>query len=155
MGKRRKRCGGTQPRRTARVQEKKTDKGETCDADHVRQFPTLRWWFPLPPLFPSWLPRGRCKPPNPAIAFHVVDRDPPPLALLASGFPPDNQLSAPLAPDVAETVDHVEVIPGPDGYKVLVLPPLAPSLAIDSGDRREKRKQKKMEAKLKKRNDRN
>ena len=79
-------------------------------------------------------------PPSLAVAFHVVVRDPPPLALLAPGSPPD----------VAETVDHVGVIPGPKGHGVSVPPPLAPSLAIDSADRREKRKQKKMEVKLKK-----
>ena len=90
------------------------------------------------------------KPPSPAVAFHVVARNPPPLALLAPGFP----LSAPMAPDVAETVDHVGVIPEPNGHKMSVPPPLAPSLAIDSADRREEQKQNKMEAKLKKPNDR-
>ena len=93
-------------------------------------------------------------PPSLATDFQVVARDPPPLAILAPGFPPDNQLSAPLAPDVAETADHVGVIPGPDGHEVSVPPPRAPSLAIDSADRHEERKQNKKEAKLKKRKDR-
>jgi hypothetical protein len=93
-------------------------------------------------------------PPSPAVAVHVVARDPPPLAPLAPEFPLDSQLSAPLAPDVAETVDHVGVIPGPNGHKVSVPPPRAPSLATDRADRREKRKQNKKEAKLKKRKDR-
>jgi hypothetical protein len=93
-------------------------------------------------------------PPSSAMAFQMVARDPPPLALLAPGFPPDNQLSAPLAPDVAETVDHVGVIPGPDGHGVFVPPPRAPSLATDRADRREERKQNNKEAKLKKRKDR-
>ena len=83
----------------------------------------------------------------------MVARDSLPLALLAPGFPPDSQLSAPLAPDVAETVDHVGVIPGPDGHEVSVPPPRAPSLATDRVDRREERKQNKKEAKLKKRKD--
>ena len=39
--------------------------------------------------------------PSLATDFQVVARDPPPLAILAPEFPPDNQLSAPLAPDVA------------------------------------------------------
>ena len=42
-------------------------------------------------------------PPSLAMIFQVVARDPPPLAILAPRFLPDNQLSAPLAPDVAET----------------------------------------------------
>ena len=83
-------------------------------------------------------------PPSPIVAFHVVVRDPPPLALLAPGFPPD----------VAETVDRVGVIPGPDGHEVSVPPPLAPSLATDRADRREERKRNKKEAKPKKRKDR-
>ena len=92
--------------------------------------------------------------PSLATDVQVVARDLPPLAILAPGLPPDNQLSAPLAPDVAETADHVGVIPGPDGHKVSVPPPRAPSLAIDSADRHEERKQNKKEAKLKKRKDR-
>jgi hypothetical protein len=87
------------------------------------------------------------------MAFQMVARDPPLLALLAPGFPPDSQLSAPLAPDVAETVDHVGVISVPDGYEVLVPPPRVSSLATDRADRREERKQNKKEAKLKKRKD--
>ena len=83
-------------------------------------------------------------PPSPTVAFHVVVRDPLPLALLAPGFPPD----------VAETVDRVEVILGPDGHEVSVPPPLALSLAADRADRREERKRNKKEAKLKKRKDR-
>ena len=55
---------------------------------------------------------------SPAVAFHVVARDPPSFILLASGFPPDNQISTPLAPDVAETVDHVGVISEPDGHEM-------------------------------------
>jgi hypothetical protein len=84
------------------------------------------------------------------MAFQMVARDPPPLALLAPGFPPDRQLSAPLAPDVAKKVDHVGVIPGPNGHEVSVPPLLAPSLATDRADRREERKQNKKEAKWKK-----
>jgi hypothetical protein len=63
-------------------------------------------------------------------------------------------LSAPLAPDVAETVDHVGVISGPGGHEVSVPPPRAPSLATDRADRREEQKQNKNEDKLKKRKDR-
>ena len=86
-----------------------------------------------------------------ATDFQGVARDPPPLAILPPRFPPDNQLSAPLALDVAETVDRVGVIPIPNGHEVSMPPPLAPSLAIDSADRREERKQNKKEAKLKRR----
>jgi len=91
---------------------------------------------------------------SPTMAFQMVARDPPPLAILAPGFPLDNQLFAPLAPDVAETVDHVGVIPGSDGHEVLVLPPRAPSLATDRADRHEGGNMNKKEAKLKKRKDR-
>jgi hypothetical protein len=83
-------------------------------------------------------------PPNPVVAFHVVAWDPPPLALLAPGFPPD----------IAETVDHVGMISGPDGHEVSVPPPHGLSLATDKADRREERKQNKKETKLKKRKDR-
>ena len=83
-------------------------------------------------------------PPSPTVAFHVVARDPPPLALLAPGFPPD----------VAETVDRVGVIPGPDGHEVSVPPPRAPSLATDRADRHEGGTMNKKEAKPKKRKDR-
>ena len=82
-------------------------------------------------------------PPNPVMAFQIVARDPPPLALLAPGFPPSSQLLAPLGPDVAKMVDHMEVIPGPDGHEVSVPSPRAPSLATDRVDRREERKQNK------------
>ncbi len=88
------------------------------------------------------------------MAFHVVARDPPPLAPLAPGFPPDSQLSAPLAPDVTEAVDRVGVIPGPDGHEVSVPPPRIPSLATDRADRHEGGSMHKKEAKLKKRKDR-
>ena len=80
--------------------------------------------------------------PSHATDFQVVARDPPPLVILASGFPPDNQLSAPLAPDVAETVDRVGVIPGPNGHEVSVLPPRAPPLATDIADRHEGERRK-------------
>jgi hypothetical protein len=93
-------------------------------------------------------------PPSPTMAFQMVVRDPPPFALLAPGFSPDNQLFASLAPDVAETVDRMGVIPGPNGHEVSVPPPCAPSLVTDRADRREERKQNKNEAKLKKRKDR-
>ena len=56
----------------------------------------------------------------------------------------------PLVSDVAETVDYVSVIPGPDGHEVSVPPPRAPSLVMDRVNRREERKQNKKEAKLKK-----
>jgi hypothetical protein len=92
--------------------------------------------------------------PSLATDFQVVAQDPPPLAIFAPGFPPDNQLSAPLAPDVAEMVDHVRVIPGPDGHEVSVPPPRAPSLAANRADRHEGRSMNKKEAKLKKRKDR-
>jgi hypothetical protein len=84
-------------------------------------------------------------PSSPIIAFQMVVRDPP---------PPDSQLSAPLVPDVAETVDHVGVIPGPNGHEVSVPPPHAPSLATDTADRRKERKHNMKVAKLKKRKDR-
>jgi hypothetical protein len=93
-------------------------------------------------------------PPNPTMAFQMVVRDPPPLALLALGFPPDRQLSAPLAPDVAEKMDHMGVIPGPNGHKVSVPPPRAPSLATGRADRHEDGSMNKKEAKWKKRKDR-
>jgi hypothetical protein len=89
-----------------------------------------------------------------ATDFQVVARDPPPLAILALGFLLDNQMSAPLAPDVAETVDHVGVIPGPDEHEVSMPPPRAPSLATDRADRHEGGSMNKKEAKLKKRKDR-
>jgi hypothetical protein len=82
-------------------------------------------------------------PPSPNMAFQMVTRDPPPLAILAPEFPPDSQRSAPLAPDVAETADCVGVIPGPNGHEVSVPPPHVPSLATDRADRREERKQNK------------
>jgi hypothetical protein len=59
-------------------------------------------------------------PPSLNMAFQMVVRNPPPLAILAPGFSPDNQRSAPLAPDVAETADRVVVNSGPNGYEVLV-----------------------------------
>jgi hypothetical protein len=93
-------------------------------------------------------------PPSPTMAFQMVARDPPPLTIFAPGFLLDNQLSAPLAPDVAETVDHVGVIPGPDGHEVSVPPPRAPSLATDRADRHEGGSVNKKEAKWKKRKDR-
>jgi hypothetical protein len=96
---------------------------------------------------------AKVTPPSPTMAFQMVARDPPPFALLASEFPPDNPLSASLAPDVAETVDHVEAIPGPNGHHVSVPPPRAPSLATDRANRREERKQNTNETKLKKRKD--
>jgi hypothetical protein len=77
----------------------------------------------------------------------MVVRDPPPLVILAPGFQPDSQRSAPLAPDVAETVDHVGVIPGPNGHEVSVPPPHAPSLATDRADRHEGGSMNKKEAK--------
>jgi phosphoribosylanthranilate isomerase len=86
--------------------------------------------------------------------FQVVVRDPPPLPILAPGFSPDNQLSAPLAPDVAETVDHVGVISEPNGHEVSMPPPRAPSLATDKTDLHEGGSMNKKEAKLKKRKDR-
>ena len=57
-----------------------------------------------------------------AITFQVVARDPPPLAIFAPGFPPDILLSAPLASNVAEAVDRMGVILGPDGHEVSVSP---------------------------------
>ena len=93
-------------------------------------------------------------PPRLAMTFQVVARDPPPLAILAPGFPLDSQLSAPLAPDVAETVDHVEVNLGSDGHDVSVSPPRALSLATDRADRHEGRIMHKKEVKLKKRKNR-
>ena len=50
-------------------------------------------------------------------------------------------MSVPVALDAAATVDHVGVIPRPDGHEVSVPPPYAPSLATDRADRREERKQ--------------
>ena len=88
--------------------------------------------------------------PSLAMTFQVVARDPPPLAILAPRFPLDNQLSAPLAPGVAEAVDRVGVIPGPDGHEVPVPPPRAPSLATDRADRHEGGNMHKKETKLKK-----
>ena len=93
-------------------------------------------------------------PPSLTTDFQVVDRDPPPLAILAPEFPPGNQLSAPLAPDVADAVGRVGVIPGPDGHEVSVPPPRISSLATDRADRHEGRSMHKKEAKLKKRKER-
>jgi hypothetical protein len=84
----------------------------------------------------------------------MVARDPPPLAILAPGFPPNSQLSARLAPDVAEKVDHMRVIPRLNGHEVSVPPPHVPSLATDRVDRHECGSMNKKEAKLKKRKDR-
>ena len=50
-------------------------------------------------------------PPSVVTAFQVVASDPPPLAIHAPGFPSNNQLSALLAPNVAEAVNRVGVIP--------------------------------------------
>jgi hypothetical protein len=86
--------------------------------------------------------------------FQMVARDPPPLAILAPGFPPDGQRSAPLAPEVAETADRVGVIPGSDGHEVSVPPPHDPSLAADRANRHEGGSMNEKEAKLKKRKDR-
>ena len=93
-------------------------------------------------------------PPSLAMTFQVVARDPPPLAILASGFPSDSQLSAPLAPVVADAVDRVGVNTGPDGHDVSGPPPRVPSLATDRADRHEGGNMHKKEAKLKKRKDR-
>ena len=76
-------------------------------------------------------------PPSLAMTFQVVARDPPPFAILAPGFPPDSQLSVLLAPNVAEAVDRVEVIPRPDEHDVSVPPSRVPSLATDRADRHE------------------
>ena len=100
-------------------------------------------------------------PRSPPMTFHVVSRAPlaPPLA---PEFTPGGPLSTPRAPefqpgglmatpralDVAETGDHVEVIPVPNAHEVQVAPPLAPFLATNSADLSERRKQyKKKEAK--------
>ena len=116
---------------------------------------------------------AKVTPPSPSMTFHVVSRAPlaPPLApefmpggplstsLAPSGplstprapeFQPGGPLAASHAPDVTETRDHVGVIPAPNAHKVQV----APFLATNSADRSERQKQKKKEAKLKKRNDR-
>ena len=93
-------------------------------------------------------------PPKLTTDFQVVARDPPPLAILAPEFPPSKQLSAPLAPEVAEAADRVGVIPGPVGHVVSVSPPRIPSLATDRADRHEGGSMHKKEAKLKKRKDR-
>ena len=92
-------------------------------------------------------------PPSPTIAFQMVVRDPPPLVIIAPEFPSDSQLSAPLVPDVAETVDHVGVIPGPNGHEVSVPPPRAASLAMDRADRHEGGNMNKKKTKWKKRKD--
>ena len=86
--------------------------------------------------------------------FQMVARDLPPLAILAPGFSLDGQRSAPLAPDVAETVDRVGVIPGSDGHEVSVPPPHDPSLATDRADRHEGENMNEKKTKLKKRKDR-
>ena len=93
-------------------------------------------------------------PPSPPLTFHVVVKAPLPLAPLAPEIPPGSQLAIPRAPDVAKTGSRPGVILGPRGHKVLVAPLHAPSLAIDNADRRKKRKLKKIDAKLKKRKDR-
>ena len=90
-------------------------------------------------------------PPSLTTDFQVVVRDPPPLAILTPRFLPDIQLFAPLAPDVADTVDRVGVILGPGGYDVSVPPPRVLSFATDSLDRHEGGSMYKKEAKLKKR----
>jgi hypothetical protein len=93
-------------------------------------------------------------PPSPNMAFQMVVRDPPPIAILSPEFPPDGQRSVPLAPDVAETADRVGVISGSNGHEVSVSPPRVSSLATDSADCHEGRSMNKKEAKLKKRKDR-
>ena len=93
-------------------------------------------------------------PPSFAMTFQVVVWDPPSLAIFAPKFPPDSQLSAPLAPDIAEAVDCVGIIPGPDGHEVSVPPPRAPSLATDRAGRHEDENTNKKAAKLKNRKDR-
>ena len=93
-------------------------------------------------------------PPSLVMIFLVVAGDPPPLAILSLRFSLDSQLSAPLAPDVAEAVDRVGVIPEPDGHDVSVPPSCVPSLATDKTNHHEGRSVHKKEAKLKKRKDR-
>jgi len=93
-------------------------------------------------------------PPSPPLAFYVIASASPPLAPLAPGFPSDNQLAAPLAPDFAETGDHVRVNPEADGHEVLVPPPHAPFFAMDRADRSKKRQQNNKEANRKKQKDR-
>ena len=94
-------------------------------------------------------------PPNFAMTFQVVARDPPdPLAIFAPRFPPDSQLSSPLAPDVADAVDRVGVISGPDRHDMSVPSPRVPSLATDRADRHERGSMHKKKTKLKKRKDR-
>ena len=90
-------------------------------------------------------------PASPNMAFQMVARDPPPLAIFAPGFPLDGQRSAPLAPNVAETADRMEVISGSKGHEVSMPPPRIPSLATDRADRHEGRSMNKKETKLKKR----
>ena len=74
-------------------------------------------------------------PPSLVTAFQMVAREPPPLASLVPEFPPDNQLSAPLVPNIAETADRVGLISGPNGHEVSVPPPRASSLATNRADR--------------------
>jgi hypothetical protein len=93
---------------------------------------------------------AKVTPLSPRLIFHVVCRAPPPLASFAPGFPRDNQLAAPLAPDFAETGDHIGVIPGSNGHEVPAAPPRAPFLAMDRASCSKKQKQKKKETKLKK-----
>ena len=93
-------------------------------------------------------------PPSFAMTFQVVARDPPPLAIRAPGFPSVSQLSAPLAPDVAEAVDRMGVITRPAGQKVSVPPPRTLSLATDRADRHEGENMHKKKVKLKKRKNR-
>ena len=92
-------------------------------------------------------------PSSPLMTFYVVSRAP--LALpLAPGFQPHGPLATPRALDVAETGNHVGVIPGPNAHEVQVAPPLVPFLATYRADRNERRKKKKKEVKLKKRKNR-
>ena len=106
---------------------------------------------------------AKITPPNPPMTFHVVSRAPlaPPLALefmsgglLSTPRALEFQPGGPRALGVAETGEHVGVIPAPSTHEVQVAPSRAPFLATNRADRIERRKKKNKEAKLKKRKDR-
>jgi hypothetical protein len=54
------------------------------------------------------------------LTFHAVARAPPSLAPLALRILRASQLATPLAPNFAETWNHIGVIPGPNGHEVQV-----------------------------------
>ena len=157
--------GGTQQWKAASVQKVGIDGGESINADQVRHpatkkgitnrwkkrnkwktsrrpqlgmFSPLRWWISTPPSFlhdwggkPWLLPSGWDNTIEPCLGL--------PRGCLGSAAACTTCFKTLRhSPDVAKIVDHVGVIPRPNGIEVSVPPPRAPFLATDRVDRHKK-----------------